>query len=288
MLFYLSRERCLLKIRFRQNAINSTNFSSCSRNMTNRIFIRRMISLLIILQSDWSVSVKYAFVQPKYVFIHSFCPSTEPARNSSIASDRNKTEANRERLRFPLHHRLPSPPRTITFPPPTPAIRDPSQQPCGAARLLPTERIRAHRPPYIHVCLLPLFHSPRAALGASLPVAMDLRLKLLAETHRRERRRPSRPTQISEAKKLTGLVVTMKADRTVGVEVVRLARHPKCHRRDCIKKAHDPGNRFKPSGLATSWSSSTPAQSPRPITTLPSPPRRGTPSIRTSCFPTRV
>jgi hypothetical protein len=77
---------------------------------------------------------------------------------------------------------------------------------------------------------------------------MDLRLKLLAETHRRERRRPSRPTRISEAKKLTGLVVTMKADRTVGVEVVRLARHPKFHRRDCIKKAHDSGNRFKPSG----------------------------------------
>ncbi|KAM0849558.1 hypothetical protein ACQ4PT_053649 [Festuca glaucescens] len=35
---------------------------------------------------------------------------------------------------------------------------------------------------------------------------------------------------------------------TLGVEVVRLSRHPKCHRQERIKKkyqAHDPENRFR-------------------------------------------
>jgi hypothetical protein len=49
MLVYLSRERRFLKIKLRQNAINSANFSSSSRNTTNNIFIRRMILVPILL-----------------------------------------------------------------------------------------------------------------------------------------------------------------------------------------------------------------------------------------------
>jgi hypothetical protein len=48
------------------------------------------------------------FQPTKYIFVHSFSWSSEPANaamNSSIASDTNQTEANRERLGFPLHHR---------------------------------------------------------------------------------------------------------------------------------------------------------------------------------------
>jgi hypothetical protein len=116
------------------------------------------LSLLIILQSVWSVSVKYAIVQPKYVFIHSFCPSTQRARNSSIASDKNKTEANCERLRFPLHHRLPSPPRTIAFP--RAALSSPQPPPSTQARslprCLPPSTTRGHRRA---VCLPPSTHA---------------------------------------------------------------------------------------------------------------------------------
>ena len=42
--------------------------------------------------------------------------------------------------------------------------------------------------------------------------------------------------------------MTTKADKTIGVEVVHLAPHPKYKRRERIKKkyqAHDPDNQFK-------------------------------------------
>jgi small subunit ribosomal protein S17 len=54
--------------------------------------------------------------------------------------------------------------------------------------------------------------------------------------------------RISTAKQLTSRVVMTKADKTVGVEVLRLVPHPKYHRRERIKKkyhAHDPKNRFR-------------------------------------------
>jgi hypothetical protein len=55
MLLYLSRERRFLKIRLSQNAINSTNFSSSSRNTTNSFFIRCMILVPILL---WNIKIR--------------------------------------------------------------------------------------------------------------------------------------------------------------------------------------------------------------------------------------
>lgn len=80
---------------------------------------------------------------------------------------------------------------------------------------------------------------------------------------------------IQAAKQLTGRVVTTKADKTVGVEVVRLAPHPKYKRRERIKKkyqAHDPDNQFKV-GDVVELRSSRPISKTKHFLAVPLPPR---------------
>ncbi|KAL5215483.1 hypothetical protein ABZP36_006884 [Zizania latifolia] len=80
---------------------------------------------------------------------------------------------------------------------------------------------------------------------------------------------------IQAAKQLTGQVVTTKADKTVGVEVVRLAPHPKYKRRERIKKkyqAHDPDNQFKV-GDVVELCRSRPISKTKHFLAVPLPPR---------------
>ncbi|KAM7254581.1 hypothetical protein ACFE04_003961 [Oxalis oulophora] len=59
---------------------------------------------------------------------------------------------------------------------------------------------------------------------------------------------PSKPFQIMAMKTMQGRVVCAASDKTVAVEVTRLAPHPKYKRRIRLKKkyqAHDPLNQFK-------------------------------------------
>ncbi|KAF0895605.1 hypothetical protein E2562_013913 [Oryza meyeriana var. granulata] len=80
---------------------------------------------------------------------------------------------------------------------------------------------------------------------------------------------------IQAAKQLTGRVVTTKADKTVGVEVVRLAPHPKYKRRERIKKkyqAHDPDNQFKV-GDVVELRLSRPISKTKHFLAVPLPPR---------------
>lgn len=81
--------------------------------------------------------------------------------------------------------------------------------------------------------------------------------------------------RIEAARQLTGRVVTTKADKTVGVEVVRLAPHPKYKRRERIKKkyqAHDPDNQFKV-GDVVELRSSRPISKTKHFIAVPLPPR---------------
>ncbi|BAF16274.1 small ribosomal subunit protein uS17c [Oryza sativa Japonica Group] len=81
--------------------------------------------------------------------------------------------------------------------------------------------------------------------------------------------------RIQAAKQLTGRVVTTKADKTVGVEVVRLAPHPKYKRRERIKKkyqAHDPDNQFKV-GDVVELRRSRPISKTKHFLAVPLPPR---------------
>jgi small subunit ribosomal protein S17 len=81
--------------------------------------------------------------------------------------------------------------------------------------------------------------------------------------------------RIEAAKQMTGRVVTTKADKTVGVEVVRLAPHPKYKRRERIKKkyqAHDPENQFKV-GDMVELRSSRPISKTKHFVAIPLPPR---------------
>lgn len=81
--------------------------------------------------------------------------------------------------------------------------------------------------------------------------------------------------RIEAAKQLTGRVVTTKADKTVGVEVVRLAPHPKYKRRERIKKkyqAHDPDNQFKV-GDVVELRRSRPISKTKHFVAIPLPPR---------------
>ncbi|RCV34189.1 hypothetical protein SETIT_7G140900v2 [Setaria italica] len=74
---------------------------------------------------------------------------------------------------------------------------------------------------------------------------------------------------------LSRRVVTTKADRTVGVEVVRLALHPKYKRRERIKKkyqAHNPENQFKVSDVVE-LRSSRPISKTKHFIVVPLPPR---------------
>ncbi|KAM0833133.1 hypothetical protein ACQ4PT_064441 [Festuca glaucescens] len=96
--------------------------------------------------------------------------------------------------------------------------------------------------------------------------------------------RPALLGRISAAKQLTGRVVTTKADKTVGVEVVRLAPHPKYHRRERIKKkyqAHDPDNQFKV-GDVVELLRSRPISKTKHFLAVPVPPQGPAPA------PTRV
>ncbi|XP_006653078.1 30S ribosomal protein S17, chloroplastic [Oryza brachyantha] len=80
---------------------------------------------------------------------------------------------------------------------------------------------------------------------------------------------------IQAAKQLTGRVVTTKANKTVGVEVVRLAPHPKYKRRERIKKkyqAHDPDNQFKV-GDVVELRLSRPISKTKHFLAVPLPPR---------------
>ncbi|KAG8066836.1 hypothetical protein GUJ93_ZPchr0004g40524 [Zizania palustris] len=80
---------------------------------------------------------------------------------------------------------------------------------------------------------------------------------------------------IKAAKQVTGRVVTTKADKTVGVEVVRLAPHPKYKRRERIKKkyqAHDPDNQFKV-GDVVELRRSRPISKTKHFLAVPLPPR---------------
>ncbi|CAN6250789.1 unnamed protein product [Urochloa humidicola] len=89
-------------------------------------------------------------------------------------------------------------------------------------------------------------------------------------------RQPVAPRlRIEAARQLTGRVVTTKADKTVGVEVVRLAAHPKYKRRERIKKkyqAHDPENQFKV-GDVVELRSSRPISKTKHFIAVPLPPR---------------
>uniref|UniRef100_A0ACD5TSH6 Uncharacterized protein n=1 Tax=Avena sativa TaxID=4498 RepID=A0ACD5TSH6_AVESA len=87
--------------------------------------------------------------------------------------------------------------------------------------------------------------------------------------------RPALMGRISAMKQLTGRVVTTKANKTVGVEVVRLAPHPKYHRRERIKKkyqAHDPENQFKV-GDVVELVASRPISKTKHFLAVPVPPR---------------
>ncbi|XP_062227261.1 small ribosomal subunit protein uS17c [Phragmites australis] len=89
--------------------------------------------------------------------------------------------------------------------------------------------------------------------------------------------RAGRPSalRIEAAKQLTGRVVTTKANKTVGVEVVRLAPHPKYKRRERIKKkyqAHDPDNQFKV-GDIVELCRSRPISKTKHFLAVPLPPR---------------
>jgi small subunit ribosomal protein S17 len=81
--------------------------------------------------------------------------------------------------------------------------------------------------------------------------------------------------RIEASKQVTGRVVTTKADKTVGVEVVRLAPHPKYKRRERIKKkfqAHDPDNQFKV-GDVVELRPSRPISKTKHFLAIPLPPR---------------
>ncbi|PWZ12234.1 30S ribosomal protein S17, chloroplastic [Zea mays] len=81
--------------------------------------------------------------------------------------------------------------------------------------------------------------------------------------------------RIEAARQLTGRVVTTKANKTVGVEVVRLAPHPKYKRRERIKKkyqAHDPDNQFKV-GDVVELQPSRPISKTKHFLAIPLPPR---------------
>ena len=110
-------------------------------------------------------------------------------------------------------------------------------------------------------------------LGSSF--ASPLRLHLTPNAGGAAAPRPALLTRISAAKQLTGRVVTTKADKTVGVEVVRLAPHPKYHRRERIKKkyqAHDPENRFRV-GDVVELLRSRPISKTKHFLAVPVPPR---------------
>lgn len=101
------------------------------------------------------------------------------------------------------------------------------------------------------------------------PPALQLPLPLPAS------RRAAAGLRIEAAKQLTGRVVTTKADKTVGVEVVRLAPHPKYKRRERIKKkyqAHDPDNQFKV-GDVVELRRSRPISKTKHFVAIPLPPR---------------
>lgn len=95
--------------------------------------------------------------------------------------------------------------------------------------------------PYLNLTLAhpSSFITPQNALPIPLPCLPKMPLPA-----------SSAPSSFSvlAMKKLQGRVVKNASDKTVAVEVVRLAPHPKYHRRVRIKKryqAHDPENTFK-------------------------------------------
>ncbi|KAF7135529.1 hypothetical protein RHSIM_Rhsim08G0223400 [Rhododendron simsii] len=76
-------------------------------------------------------------------------------------------------------------------------------------------------------------------------------------------------------KTMQGRVICDTNDKTVNVVVVRLAQHPKYHRRVRIKKkyqAHDPDNRFKVGDMVV-LQRSRPISKTKSFLALPVPPR---------------
>lgn len=80
---------------------------------------------------------------------------------------------------------------------------------------------------------------------------------------------------IQAMKKMQGRVVCATSDKTVAVEVVRLAPHPKYKRRVRMKKkyqAHDPDNQFKV-GDFVQLEKSRPISKTKTFIAVPVPPR---------------
>ncbi|KAJ1273611.1 hypothetical protein BS78_06G295200 [Paspalum vaginatum] len=97
----------------------------------------------------------------------------------------------------------------------------------------------------------------------------------LSPLQAQQKKRPMMTMRIEAARQMTGRVVTTKADKTVGVEVVRLAPHPKYKRRERIKKkyqAHDPENQFKV-GDVVELRASRPISKTKHFLAIPLPPR---------------
>ncbi|MCL7039823.1 hypothetical protein MKW94_012631 [Papaver nudicaule] len=89
------------------------------------------------------------------------------------------------------------------------------------------------------------------------------------------------PLQIKAMRTMQGKVVCSTNDKTVAVEVVRLAPHPKYKRRVRIKKkfqAHDPENQFKV-GDVVQLEKSRPISKTKSFLAIAVPPRS---SVRTS------
>ncbi|KAK9281605.1 hypothetical protein L1049_004508 [Liquidambar formosana] len=91
---------------------------------------------------------------------------------------------------------------------------------------------------------------------------------------------PSFLPPIRAMKTLQGRVVCATSDKTVAVEVVRLAPHPKYKRRVRKKKkyqAHDPDNRFKV-GDIVQLEKSRPISKTKTFIAIPAPPRNSSSS----------
>eukprot|EP01018_Ginkgo_biloba_P009768 Gb_07769 [translate_table: standard] len=82
-------------------------------------------------------------------------------------------------------------------------------------------------------------------------------------------------------KKIQGKVVCATSDKTVSVEVVRLAPHPKYKKRIRIKRkfqAHDPENKFKVGDLVQ-LNKCAPVSKTKAFLALPVPPRKSSPKV---------
>ncbi|CAL9775882.1 unnamed protein product [Musa acuminata subsp. burmannicoides] len=118
-------------------------------------------------------------------------------------------------------------------------------------------------------------HHPSQFLHGSLPIPSLPKIPPFSSSPA-----PSPPSVLTvRAMKVTqGLVVCASSDKTVSVEVVRLAPHPKYKRRVRKKKkyqAHDPDNQFKV-GDYVQLEKSRPISKAKTFIAIPVPPRDST------------